>query len=586
MNSRVEIDLLNLSDESRQLLTNLLYRKRKDGLKLEKGKVYWVGLRRVSLSHDLVMREKLPGDWHYDVVTNEDCGKGKFGSAHVILGVLRHAGPSLSLSPKSKRVYKKQNNAALSEFGLMSRCPHLQTRTLIPGLPSYISMRKFSGVMLNDALNNERKIKPFTHAQRYRISIALLRALKKQIHDNMICHRDIKPDNIFYNPDNGEIDIFDLGISQLIGDTADMRSRGNATFSAPEEFTSVQTSLPVTMPEFRVSAAMQSMSSVEADIYSMARVIGLVWRDNDPIFFIKDIDHVRLMKRRIHENWQPRFQLFQNIPSVSEEEKNQIEDQLRRMTALDPSQRPSLDSCIAYFDHLFLQYKLSKAPLALQDVIKSAHDLALTVQSKLDEIERRQDLAVRISNTVEELGYSEDMKVTKLMASLNGKLCYEYHVTAAEIHEKYLGFSCDPDLSVREFICYLKTTSSLDAMVSYIKIAFQELSDHPCAVTEFIETLDVKIFYGITSKDDLLKKIDEVSGTFIWHLSTILHLYESMRKNSDAARATDLNYFLTSLIDERITIDNLHRITEHMQRKLIKMTDSQHDAAPRFGRGN
>lgn len=557
-----------------------------NGRVLKKGKPYWLGLQRICLSHDIMIREKLPGIWHYDVIEASDCGAGKFGSAHNILAVLkksndRHVNQTLELNRKHKRVYKIQNNAPISEFTLMQRCPHLHARALYPGVPGYISMRKFSGVMLNDALNHERQGKPFTHAQRYRISIALLRALKKQIHDNMICHRDIKPDNIFYNPENGEIDIFDLGISQLIGDCGDMRSRGNATFSAPEEFTSVSTSRPVTISEFRVSAAMKSTSSVAADIYSMARVIGLVWRDSDPIFFIKEIDHHRLMKRRIHDNWRPNFKLFQNIASVSREEKLKIEYQLQRMTAINPHDRPSLISCIAYFDELFLKYKLSKAPVVLHDVIRSAHDLAVRVQTQLDEIEGRQDLAVRAGDMVEELGCRPDEKVTKLMSRLNAKICHEYHVMADEIEKKYRFFGSDHELSVYEFIEHLKNTSSFHALFSYVEIALQNLPDHPRAVMEFIETLDAKVFYGILSKDDLLKKINEISNKFTWHLHSLLNLYEYMRNNGEPSHVVDLNYFLTSLINERMTLDGVEQAAERMERKLIKLTDTQHLAVPR-----
>ena len=326
MKSRITIDPLNLADESRRLLSVFLSRCY-HGQLITKGKTYLVGLQRITFAHNAVVREKTPGVWRCDVVDDNDCGSGKFGSAYKVLAVLKYSDGSKDnavINLKDKRVYKFQKNAAILEFRLMERCPHLQARELFPGVPSMISMRKFPGLLLNDALNNDRKTKPFTHAQRYRITIALLRALKRQIHDNMICHRDIKPDNIFYDPVTGEINIFDLGVSQLIYFSYDRRSRGNATFSSPEDFISVRTQQPVKIGEFRAFSAMQSKATVKSDIYSMARVIGLVWRDNDPIFFVKNADHAKLMLRRILSNWMPGFDLFQNLKSVADEERQGI----------------------------------------------------------------------------------------------------------------------------------------------------------------------------------------------------------------------------------------------------------------------
>lgn len=576
MKSRITIDPFNLADESRRLLLAFLpscYH----GQLIKKGKTYFVGLQRITFAHNVVVREKIPGVWRCDVVDENDCGTGKFGSAYKILGVLKYnndKNQNAVINLKDNRVYKFQKNAAILEHRLMERCPHLQARELFPGVPSMISMRKFPGLLLNDALNNDRKVKPFTHAQRYRITIALLRALKKQIHDNMICHRDIKPDNIFYDPITGEINIFDLGVSQFIYFSYDRRSRGNATFSSPEDFICVRTQQPVKINEFRAFSAMESKATVKSDVYSMARVIGLVWRDNDPIFFVKNADHTKLMLRRILNKWLPGFDLFQGLESVADEERNGIESQLRKMTAISPGNRPNLDACIEYFDHMFLEYKLSKVSFSSRDVMRRAHELALSTQRKLDNIESQHDLITRIKIVMRKYNLSYDLPLDAVIRILRGKLNTDYKIISIETAAVRDAREVNGLSSLQNFIDDIAIETSLSSIHMYLQAAVSSLDDHAAAVTEFIETLGFRCLAGIKTRNDLFKQIDHLFNTFNNHLEQLLQLSAESELAGHRSKLTDLNYFFAGLSMARMNLDDIKKVSDHMNRKIHKLAEN------------
>lgn len=576
MKNRISVDPLNLTDESRQILSRFLWRVR-HGQLLVKGKTYFVGLRRIAFTKNIVIRQKTPDAWCCDVIDENNCGSGKFGSVYKVLAVLKSHDSNnhqhLSVNIKDKRVYKFQNNAAVNESQLMHRCPHLRARELFSGIPSMISMRKFPGMLLNDALNGDRKIKSFTHAQRYRITLALLRALKKQIHDNMICHRDIKPDNIFYDPATGEVNIFDLGVSQLQYFNYDRRSRGNATYSSPEDFTSVRTQQPVTINEFRTFTAMESKATVKSDIYSIARVIGLVWRDSDPIFFVKNADHNKLMLRRIMKKWEPEFALFQNLKSVSENERHGIENQLRRMTSISPDDRPDLDECIQYFDKMYFDYKLTKLPVWSHEMMKNSHDLAVSALSNLDKIENHHDLSIRLAKVAQHLNLDRSMPLNELIRILKGKFNKDFRILAIEASNVRDARGDDGRMSLQEFNNDISEQTSLASLHMYLQSMISSLDDHPLAVAEFIETLGFNCLDGVKSRSDLSHKVDNIVNSFTNNMEQLLEIFEKSERTADRAVIEDLDRFFTEISSARINLDTINLVNIHMIKKIAKLSE-------------
>jgi serine/threonine protein kinase len=359
VNNRVVIDPLQLTPETSQILSAYLVRKKKNGLLIPWNTPVAYGFRKnFKLTCGIIAREKSAGNWHFDILTPEKKGQGKFGSIHEVLAVMKLTGDAqqpLSVIRKNKRVYKIQDNAAWAEFALMQLCPHMAVRGLFGGAPSYISMRKFPGYSLNVLLNKERKEGNLTLAQRFQLPINLLKAVML-LHEKRICHRDIKPDNILYDEETGEIYIIDLGISKHENDHSDLRSRGNAVFTAPEEFTCARTMRPVTQDEYDAFVGMISDTNLHSDIWSIARVIGLIWHDLDPLFSDKS-DFRGMIKKRIQSGWRANFHLFSGVSGLTKDERMSIKKQLESMTQLNRDDRPDIEACIAFFETIYQDFQ-------------------------------------------------------------------------------------------------------------------------------------------------------------------------------------------------------------------------------------
>ena len=578
MNNNVIIDPLNLTLSSRQLLQNFLSRQHKDGYLIQHGETYWQDSQPISFTSDILVRQKIPGIWRYDVIDPVECGSGKLGSAHYIVAVLKQSrnqddNSQLVVSLKQKRVVKQQKNAAVTEYDLMNRCHHLQVRGLFPGMPSLISMKRMPGILLNEALSHEQRTQPFTHAQRYKISIALLRALQKQMHQHMVCHQDINPFNIFYNPVTGEISIFDLGNSRLVGDASDKRSRGNAIYSAPEDFISIWTGRPVMLDEFQTNIGLESRATIKSDIYSIAKVLCLVWRDSDPLFYKHndEASHRQLMANRIKNRWEGRFKLFTGMRNLSQLERNNIESQLRLMCAFHPEDRPDLPSSIDYFEKLYLKYKLSKLPQPVHSVVRDSHQLAIDLRNKTDQLEIMRDLVVRIKHVANELQINSNQSLAQFIACLKKKYNQHYNVLANEITDTLQKCRIHDDLLLGEFTGYLEHNSTAIALSELITQSVQGLCDHPAAIAEYTETLGLACLNNISSREELLEVIPSLMTTFTSNFNRLVQAHEGMAAVGKDLIAAELERLMLQIQAGPMNLDAIKHSSDHIERKLFKI---------------
>ncbi len=128
-------------------------------------------------------------------------GRRESDNHSVILKVLKENYPTPSELARYKQEYEITRNLNL-ENAIRAYILEKYQNTLV------IILEDFGGKSLNILLN-ERK---FVIEEFLKIAIKIVESLNA-IHANNIIHKDIKPSNIVYNPETGQLKIIDFGIS-------------------------------------------------------------------------------------------------------------------------------------------------------------------------------------------------------------------------------------------------------------------------------------------------------------------------------------------------------------------------------------
>lgn len=200
-------------------------------------------------------------------------------------------------------------------------------------------MRKKRGRELFDILVDLSDGKIFlSNLQRMNLTQKLLLALKEQVHDKDLFHGDIKPENILvYIEDNKikEVTILDFGFSR------DKYDNNNFTSGTPMY-------IP---PEVRAF----SCTYQQSDLYSLSRVIGLVWNAHPPVVTYKPLKIYSYAFKKI----------FEDIVDLDILLKNDLLDILWSFHNEEWQKRMSLEEAIAIIQ------KRTINPTALNDEDKA-----------------------------------------------------------------------------------------------------------------------------------------------------------------------------------------------------------------------
>lgn len=280
--------------------------------------------------HDIYERNrtKNKSGQRYEVVGNNSVGKGGFGVVMPIIGTLA-LGNTVSFNTHKKRVVKSQNHKDLTrletEYLLSNQAGHLHIKapTIVPSThndkTSYTTMKMFAGCDLCDLLEKNN----FSNLQRIELSKALLQALKEQVINKGIVHRDIKPENIIVDlnsPITVNIIDYGLGMEAL---NPDNERYGTEGYFAPEIIRNT------------------SKTSAKSDVYSMARVLALIWQVNWDSY--NDTKYILDKGKKLLTS------LFSNLQGLSDKDKFLIRAALLGMLANEPESRFSIDEAIAIF---------------------------------------------------------------------------------------------------------------------------------------------------------------------------------------------------------------------------------------------
>ena len=289
----------------------------------------------------------------YEFISNRKIGGGCTSTIYRILSTLaidetgflfknygsRREEPLKEMkSSIKKRVVKVQRHVpehpvsrAPREYVLANRAGYLAIKppTIIEDT-SYTVMKKLDGKDLSDIIDLDYKnIQALSIEQRLELSNVLLRALKYQVTDKGIIHGDIKGTNIMINMSQNPISviIYDYGFSVPTEDPGHDTS-GSLVFAPPEIF-------------------VKGLKTPKIDVYSMARVIAMLWRIDLSSYETEDIHTAVYNASKVNLD-----SLFRGIEGLSDANKQIIKSTLNAMLEADSTMRMSIEGAITEFAHI------------------------------------------------------------------------------------------------------------------------------------------------------------------------------------------------------------------------------------------
>lgn len=177
---------------------------------------------------------------------------------------------------------------------------------------------------------------------------ALLKAVQEQVTNKGIIHLDLKPENII--ADLGppiSVHILDYGLS-IDAKNPNGKQSGSPSYYSPE----------IVADPFSITG--------KADVFSIARVIALVWHGINKTYQDEDVYKAALCAPNAEDLLLEN--LGASIPTLKAEQKNIILDILTAMLKIKPEERISIEEAITKFSKLTPKQK--PAPSNLQKTMR------------------------------------------------------------------------------------------------------------------------------------------------------------------------------------------------------------------------
>lgn len=207
----------------------------------------------VSLTHRVFRRESIsrPCEYRYEVVDDE----ARIGNTvYRVLATLEVKQNRIIVKKTHQRVVKIQKFAEeetiwlerefdmLCHVGLFRVKNPAYQQISPPIFSTFMTMRRIPGESLFSIIEKCKTKNLILSADEFfELSIAILRAIKRQVHDSGLVHRDIKPENIMvFRSDNRiTVTIIDYGLSKFQNENdagPDTDNPGSEGYAPPESY--------------------------------------------------------------------------------------------------------------------------------------------------------------------------------------------------------------------------------------------------------------------------------------------------------------------------------------------------------------
>lgn len=325
----------------------------------------------------------------------EPAGKGGYGITYPLTGSVKFKSADFLVKFGSNKVVKVQKHptdayvaSIVKEYKALNRAGHLAPCVPIfsadsQGKKSYLIMDCAKGIPLEKILHPEKylsiaeQLPELTVEKRIELTLAILQAIKTQVTDRGLIHRDIKPGNILVDLSTSPptVTVIDYGFA-ITMEQQDYRRLGTRAYRAPESFVDK----PVYTPK--------------ADVYSTGRVLSYLWGDDYCNYYIERTKSPEYIKSKSTNE-----QLF-SLPEVSlflaDDEQQKIRSFLANMLEQRPEKRSSLAHAMRQFSEIRKYIRLTQEPESsfrfdgqFNNKMTAIRDLMMQLRTKEHELRLR-----------------------------------------------------------------------------------------------------------------------------------------------------------------------------------------------------
>lgn len=424
----------------------------------------------LNLKYPLLWRE-CEGDHqdHRYEIIGEKLGFGGFSTVYKSKGVLAPQIDGSLFLKNSNRVIKVQHHSddypvdyALNEYDNGKLTPHIHCKKPIlinNDELSFSVIRYFSGDELFSLLGKDRHDDLFNTDQRLLLSLRILQALRDQIQTRGLVHKDIKPENLIIFMENKDfvVNTIDLGSSKQRNKPDSLDTAITPPYAAPESYEKTGT-------------------NEATDVYSTARVLGLLWRSKASDIWKSDQDSTIDFEKAYDDSLSYQFEkIFRGI-ELEDKYRNEIKILLIKMSEYDKNQRYSLDDAIEVFERIIAERQLTSPVKMHNQVVLRAHTKAVELRRMMsDDVKDPFFMASQINSVLAEL--ADDPVANNEFITTLGIRALQGLQTHADIKKELSAIIMTHTEYLEQLNGFLKDVNGLISQIQFLQPADQTLED-------------------------------------------------------------------------------------------------------------